>query len=135
LKILAPNHPASPTHPVTSEHVTIVEAFLNGSTNAVVDIFSNSLSRLSRPPLDPIFDTADVKPDFDDLRTFSPQRIESVHGMFESAWHYMFDAIDTQRNPWQLDVASDGAIEAIVNDLVEKFHPKFRYQDGMAWSC
>jgi dCTP deaminase len=102
---MAPNQPASQTHPGTRERIKVVEDFLSGTPNVIVDIFRNSLARLSKPALAPIYDVVDVRTEFDDLRTFSPSRIESAHGLFDSAWRYMFDTIDAEGNPWQLDVA------------------------------
>lgn len=120
LEAVAAGHSASNTHPATLQRASVTEAFLNGNTNNIVSIFQSALLQRSLPPLRPFFEPASVSNDFDDLRTFVPNDIEQVHGMLISAWSYMFDAIDQRRNPWNIARLSEGDIEAITNDLVEK---------------
>ena len=120
LEIIAPSHPASRTHPGTVDRVAVVEAFLTSASDPMVDLFNDTLQRRVLPVLAKIYKIVSISDDFDDLRTHSPDSIEAVHGMLESAWNYMFDVIDNQRNPWQIDGASEGAIETMVNDLTEK---------------
>ncbi len=120
LEIIAPNHPPSMTHPGTADRVAVVDAFLSDAPHLTVNLFQDTLTKRALPNLVKTYHPVSVRDDFDDLRTYSPADIEAVHGMLESAWRYMFDVVDGGRNPWQLDGASEGAIEAIVNDLTEK---------------
>jgi hypothetical protein len=120
LSIIAPNVPPSRTHPSTRERKRVVDAFLAGSSEPIVTMFQNILVRQSLPPLQRVAARVSVDADFDELRTFQANSIEEVHGLYESAWNYMFTAIDGGRNPWEIAPLTEGAIEAISNDLTEK---------------
>lgn len=131
LEAIAPNAPASITHPATSDRVALVDAFLAGAAHPTIDLLQNALNALSLPRLTKVFDTVDVTPEFDDVRTFVPSSIEQVYGIFDSAWTYLFSAIDNQLNPWQLPDRRDGIVEALANDLTEKSIRNFAIRE--AW--
>ena len=120
LEAIAPDAPASFTHPSTADRIATVEAFLSQKNHPIVDLFQISLSARGLPPLSPKFHVVDVTGAFKDLRTFIPTGIPAVHGLFDSAWRFMFDSIDNGRNPWGLASITDGDIERVTNDLVEK---------------
>jgi hypothetical protein len=120
LEAIAPAQPASYTHPATAERVRVVEALLGGRSDPIIDAFQTALVRLGLPALQVAFAPVAVTADFDDVRTFVPSGIEEVYGLFDSAWNYLFDAIDNSRNPWNFQSASAGDIANLTNDLTEK---------------
>jgi len=120
LEAIAPGHPASDTHPATTERVRVVEAFLSGTSDPIIDTFQAALAALGLPTLQVAFKPVAVTADFDDVRTFVASSIEEVFGLFDSAWNYLFDAIDKSRNPWNFQSASAGDIANLTNDLTEK---------------
>jgi hypothetical protein len=120
LEAIASGAPTSVTHPSTQARAAVVDAFLSQSPHPVIDLFQSALSARGLPPLTPVFQTVDVTAPFKDLRTFIPNDISGVHGLFDSAWKFMFDAIDQKSNPWGLASVTDGDVERITNDLVEK---------------
>lgn len=131
LEAIAPNAPVSITHPATAERAALVDAFLAGTAHPTIDLFQNALAALSLPTLTKVFDLVDVAHDFNDVRTFVPSSIEQVYGMYDSAWAYLFNAIDKRLNPWQLSDRRDGIVEALVNDLTEKSIRNFAIRE--AW--
>jgi hypothetical protein len=133
LEAIAPNAAATESHPATADRVALVDAFLAGTAHPTIDLMQNALSKLGLPTLTKVFDSVDVTPDFDDVRTFVPSSIEQVYGMFDSAWAYLFNAIDRQLNPWQLSDRRDGIVEALVNDLTEKSIRNFAIRE--AWDA
>lgn len=133
LETIAAAAPSSPSHPATADRTAVVDAFLGGRSHPIVDALQRALQAVGLPPLKPIFETVDVGPDFDDIRTFSPTRIEQIYGLFDSAWNYLFDAIDTKRNPWGLTPVSDGKVEGLTNDLTEKSIRNFAIRQ--AWNA
>jgi len=130
LEAIAGAAAASQSHPSTVQRVAVVEAFLAGRNHPVVDLFQAALKRLQLPELKIVFETVDVTPDFDDARTFTPKNIEQVYGMFDSAWSYLFTAIDQNRNPWALPVRKDADVESLTNDLTEKSIRNFAIRQG-----
>lgn len=120
LTAIAANNPASYTHPSTIDRVKVVSDFLSQASNPIVDMFTDAVSALGLPSLTIVSSKADLTADFDDLRTFGSSNIKEVFGIFESAWHYMFNAIDNGRNPWGLASVRETDIETLVNDLTEK---------------
>jgi hypothetical protein len=133
LEAIAPNAPASTSHPATADRAALVDAFLAGTAHPTIDLMQNALTALSLPMLATVFDPVDVAPDYDDVRTFVPSSIEQVYGMFDSAWAYLFNAIDNQLNPWHLPDRRDGVVEALANDLTEKSIRNFAIRE--AWSA
>ncbi len=120
LRAIASNHPASFTHPATTDRADVVADFLAQTPNSIVDMFADALSSLGLPSLAIVSSEADLKADFDDLRTFASADTGEVFGIFEAAWAYMFDLIDNKRNPWGLASVGQAEVEALVNDLTEK---------------
>jgi hypothetical protein len=120
LEAIAPNVSSSLTHPATADRAALVDAFLAGGSHPIIDLVQNALQALQLPTLTPIFQRVEVGADYDDIRTFVPASMEQVYGLFDSAWNYLFDAIDNNRNPWNFSSAKDGDIEVLTNDLTEK---------------
>lgn len=133
LEAIAPNAPVSSSHPATVDRAALVDAFLAGVSHPTIDLMQNALTALRLPTLKKIFDPVDVAPDFDDIRTFVPSSIEQVYGLFDSAWGYLFNRIDSQLNPWHLPDRRDSVVEALANDLTEKSIRNFAIRE--AWGA
>lgn len=131
LEAIAPNQPASATHPSTADRVALVDAFLAGKSDPIIDMFQKALSVRGQRPLANMFEAISVGPAFDDLRTYPPGNMKEVYGIFDSAWNYLFDAIDQHKNPWGVPQISDGYIENLTNNLTEKSVRNFAIKE--AW--
>jgi hypothetical protein len=120
LEAIAPDDPVTVTHPSTLSRVQLVDEFLTGKKNYIVDMFQEILRNRGQPELEVIFSEVSIYSEFNDLRTFAASNMEDVHGLVRSAWGYMFDTINSNRNPWHSAQASADEVERITNDLTEK---------------
>jgi hypothetical protein len=120
LQTIAPNALASYSHPSTADRVALVEKLLTGRNDALIQIFQNTMTRLGAGSLATLFKAPNLKQSFDDVRTYQISDISELHGMFESAWNYLANALDTRSSPWIKLNFTEGDIERVVNDLTEK---------------
>jgi hypothetical protein len=72
LETIAPNAQTSVTHPATSARVQMIEDFLAGRTNPLLQLFQACLQQLQLPPLQVEFRAPNIGPVFDDVRTYDP---------------------------------------------------------------
>jgi hypothetical protein len=120
LETIALGAAASLTHPATTDRVALVNKFLTGQTGGLIDAFQHSLSLLGGVPLSVVYRAPDVKQPFDDIRPYHIADSPELHGIFESAWTYLADALDNRSPPWVKPAFSESEIERVVNDLAEK---------------
>jgi hypothetical protein len=120
LKTIAPNNPTTSTHPSTADRVVLVEKLLSGQNDPLIEMFRGVMAKLGAGSLGPEFKAPTVKQSFDDIRTYRIADIPELHGIFESAWNYLSDALDTRSPPWVKSTFTEGDIEKVVNDLTEK---------------
>jgi hypothetical protein len=118
LETIAPNNPHSMTHPSTASRAALVRDFLAGIGNPTVDLFQTCLNNLGVPSLAVMFDAPNLGK-MDDLKPHSIQSERELHGIFLSGWKYLEAALDSRNPPWSKSM-SDGDIERIINDLIEK---------------
>jgi hypothetical protein len=119
LETIAPESPASSTHPATLDRVNLVESYLSKKTDPIITLFQQCLQHLNAPALTPKFTTTDIRPFFDDLRPYAVADFGELHGLFDVCWTYLCEALDRRTPPWSAN-ANDGEIDRIINDLAEK---------------
>ncbi len=119
LETIAPNQPASPTHPATAARVRLVDEFLSGTNSDLIRLFQSALSTLAAPPLGLKFASPDIVDEFDDIRPYEVRNQQELYGLFAAAWQYLIDLLDKKRTAWASGVSA-AKIEQIVNDLTEK---------------
>jgi hypothetical protein len=118
LAAFAPNNLSSGSHPSTKNRVENIEALLAGKKSPLIDAFSSALSALKLPSLAKKYKEIDLSPALDNARPFTLSSIEEVHGIFDSGWNYLHEALKKTRKPWsQLE---ENKIEKVINDLIEK---------------
>jgi len=118
LQKIAPNAPASETHPATNDRESIAKDFLNKKDNKIIDIFSNALSKLGLQELIIRYKYPDLNSTYGNLRPYAITSNEEVHGIFGAAWEYYDLANQRLHNPWsEIDIMD---ISKIINDLTEK---------------
>ncbi|WP_157861918.1 hypothetical protein [Methylobacterium sp. Leaf361] len=120
LETIAPNAPPSLTHPATAVRVALIEDFLAGRTNQIIDHLQECLMDLGAPALMPLFTLPDISENFNDMRPFVLNTDEHLHGIFEAAWDYLGSCLDARMAPWIAPNFTESDIERIVNDLSEK---------------
>lgn len=126
---------ASATHPATSDRISVVDDFLSGQTNSIVNMFQTALSMRGLPALAQRFVVPDVTPSFHDVRTYPIASDQEFFGFFPAAWRYLEDQLDNRTAPWVRAETSLLRIESIVNDLCEKslrnYEIRVRWKDAV----
>lgn len=120
LQTIAAGAGASATHPATVDRVSLVAKFLSGQSDPLIDMFQSLLNRLGAAPLSIAYRAPDLKKAFDDIRTYQIVDLAELHGIFESAWGYLVDALDNKSPPWAKSHLTDMEIDNVINDLTEK---------------
>jgi hypothetical protein len=120
LQTIAPNAPASISHPSTADRAALVDKLLSGQSDPLIKVFQDSMARLGTGPLSVVFKAPPLKQSFDDIRTHRIADTSELHGIFESAWDYLAEALDRRSPPWIKSNFTEGEIERVVNDLTEK---------------
>jgi hypothetical protein len=91
---------------------------MSGTPHVIVDLFRGTLDALGLAKLEKHYVPPDIGSFFDNIRPYKLKSVQEVHGIFESAYHFLDGAERRDRAPW--DSIDDERIERIVNDLVEK---------------
>lgn len=103
LSAIAPNHPDSPTHPSTAKRTLVVDDFLAGTNNDMVNILQSALSVKKQPPLATRFSIPDIVERFDDVLTYKIAGVEELYGIFAASWNYLEDNLGSRSAPWITD--------------------------------
>lgn len=119
LMAIAPYNPASLTHPATDKRVRVVDDFLNGVNNPVVNAVQKSLNSRRQTELKTRFYLPDVSC-FDDILTYRIKDERELYGIFLAAWNYLHEQVENRSAPWITEDATSSTIERTVNDLTEK---------------
>lgn len=120
LSAIAPNNPDSPTHPATSRRVSVMDDFLSGRSNPVIDLLQQATSARTGSTLSPRFILPDVKRDFDDVLTYRINNDDELFGIFSAGWDYLFEQLAAASAPWIDENLTALGVESTINDLVEK---------------
>lgn len=118
LDSVAHDAPNSRTHPATASRISIIEDFLSGTPNQIVDFYQSILSNRGLPQLKKRYVSPNIKTSFDAIRTYPLANNEELHGLLESGWIYLREAYDQQSEPWR--AMSKQEIMRVINDLIEK---------------
>lgn len=129
LLAIAPHHGASHTHPATAKRVEVIEHFLGGHQEPMVNLFQSTLAARGLPSLSQRFKFPDIQVPFNDVLPCRFSDDAELYGIFPSGWDYLFDQISNRAAPWiDKDVNVHG-IERTVNDLVEKSIRNFEIKE------
>ncbi|WP_292065651.1 hypothetical protein [Marivita sp. XM-24bin2] len=128
---IAPTAVTSFTHPSTASRIQVVNDFLSGTQNPVVDLFQDALANLGLPNLAVRFSEPDVTC-FDDVLTCRLRDESELYGLFLSSWNYLEVQLQKRTAPWITDDATTYTIEKTVNDLTEKSLRNFEISER--WS-
>jgi len=118
LKHIAPNDPASPSHPSTADRVSLIEQFLAGKRAAMIDLLQDALKSLKMPALTVRFVEPEISASFQNIRPYDIKSERELHGILPAAWSFLEKIGPKDAVPWSsLD---DDSIVKTINDLVEK---------------
>lgn len=118
LQQFAPSQPLSATHPATAARQTVVEDFLTGRPNPLVDLFQVALGARGMQPLRIQFRRPPLSEVFGQVRPITPASTDEVFGLLEAAWRFLQDLPAGAPNLWA--ALPDADHERIANDLAEK---------------
>lgn len=120
LSAIAPDDPASHTHPATADRVSVVNEFLSGKSNATISLLQQALSARQLPELKVRFKSPDLESAFDDVLVYRVQDDEELFGIFHASWNYLERQLASRSAPWIVNDTDTSTIEKTVNDLTEK---------------
>lgn len=118
LAAFAGNQPASTTHPATEDRLKVVDEFLAGKSNPILDLFQHTLATMQLNPLQIRYSSPVLEPEFDNVRPYSLSVEQEVHGIFDSGWMYLCESWEKPRGCWS--TLDKSRREQAVNDLIEK---------------
>ena len=118
LDSIASDAPISATHPATADRISVVQDFLSGTPNPIVDFYQDVLKQRGLPELNKRYVSPSIKPNFDAIRTYPIANNEELHGLIDSVWIYLCEAYEQKSEPWS--AMSKQEIMRIINDLIEK---------------
>ena len=124
LKRLAGDNPSSYTHPSTKNRITVVEDFLSGINNPVVEMLNKLIARfhdenkLLCPSLSIPSNEQNIATAFDNIRPHNISNKNEMHAFINSSWTYLCDTWNNPTGVWS--GLSKEVIEKTINDLVEK---------------
>lgn len=120
LQAIAPNNPDSPTHPSTAKRITLIDTFLNGNTDSMIDLLQNATNARTQQILSRKFLTPDINAAFDNVLTYKISNEAELFGIFPASWEYLFKQIDNRTAQWIDNNITTHGIELTINDLTEK---------------
>lgn len=120
LSAIAPNNPDSRTHPSTAKRTLVVDNFLAGTDDDMVNILQSALANQNQPLLAVRFSIPDVVKRFDDVLTYKISGVDELYGIFAASWDYLHDNMDSRTAPWITNNTNEFVIEKTVNDLTAK---------------
>lgn len=118
LKQFCPDEPVAPSHPSTAARFALMDDFVNGRSNKIIDLFQAALAARGLKPLAKRYLPANINTCFASVRPCLPASNQEVFGLFPDGWDFL-------NSMWTSPSAnyaslSEEEIERVVNDLAEK---------------
>lgn len=110
---------ASESHPATQDRIDLINRFLAGSQDDLVDLFQECLHQQQAPALKRRYADVDVATPFDDLRPCRVSSDAELHGLFSATWDYLTQVAGGHRPALAKDHGF-AEVDRTVNDLLEK---------------
>ncbi len=118
LQEFCPNQAVQVSHPSSAARYKVLEDFVAGVPNPIVDLFQAALAQRGLQSLSPRFDAIQLAPTMGAVRPFAPQSDRELFGLFESGWRFLSGQWKSGDGSWG-HLSADERIE-VANDLVEK---------------
>ncbi|WP_431099018.1 hypothetical protein [Polaromonas aquatica] len=118
MKEFCPEQKVKPTHPSSAARYKVLDDFVAGVPNPIVDMFQRALAARQLPSLHPRFDSIELGSTIGAVRPFAPKSDRELFGLFESGWRFLSTQWPGGSGSWE-HLAEHQRIE-VANDLVEK---------------
>ena len=118
LKSFAPANGVTLTHPATQDRLDLIEKFLSGVSDPIIQMFNQALKALNLPELKINYTKPNVEDCFNNFRPYFIASDAELHGIFDASWTYLERVIAKPDGFWEN--LSEDQIEKIINNLVEK---------------
>ncbi len=115
---IAGKNPPSITHPSTQDRVKVVDDFLNGTPNIIIDMFNAVLNSNSLPLFKHKTIGIDIAKSFNNIRPYKINNEVELHAFIAESWSFLREMDRAPKDKWNY-IPKD-QIEKSVNDLVEK---------------
>ncbi len=106
------------THPATDDRLALIDVFLEGKQNNIIDLFQKSLTNLGLRKLEIAFSVPDISEAFDNVRPYAIKDEKELHGIFEAGTTYLQQMLETPKCSWI--EAGESTTERVISNLVEK---------------
>ncbi len=118
LQEFCPSNKMGASHPSTAARLTLMNDFLAGTANPIVDLFQSALAARGLPPLAPAFAPVSLTQCFGNVRPFTPSSDAELFGLFQAGWIFLMEQWSAASGSWQR-LAEDDRVR-VANDLTEK---------------
>jgi hypothetical protein len=118
LQQFCPEDEVTHTHPASADRFALLDDFLEGRPNPIIDMFQTTLTQLELPPLARRFDTVALEHSLGNVRPFDVSSDRTLFGLFESGWDFLMRQWNAGAGDWE-HIAQDDRVD-VVNDLIEK---------------
>jgi hypothetical protein len=118
LNEIAGEDPPSKTHPSTQDRIKVVDDFLNGIQNDIIDMFNTVLKSNNLPLLQYTTTNMDISRSFNNIRPYEIKNKDELHAFIGESWIFLREMFHEPKDKWAY--IPKVQIEKSVNDLVEK---------------
>lgn len=118
LQQFCPEDEVTYSHPASADRFALLNDFLEGRANPIIDMFKTTLNQLALPPLTRRFDAVDLAPTLGNVRPFDVSSDRALFGLFESGWDFLMKQWNAGSGDWE-HIPQDDRVD-VVNDLIEK---------------
>lgn len=118
LEEFCPDDDYTPTHPSSSARFALMDDFLAGRQNPIIDLYQVALKARGLPQLQLNFAGVALDDCYGDVRPFTPKSDADVFGLFDASWTFLVDQWSSPTEVWS-KLGEDDRVRA-VNDLTEK---------------
>ncbi len=135
LNEFASDAPDSYSHPATNKRIKIMTAFLEGISNDIIDIFTDTLNHLKLPSLRKRFITPNLDDCYNNIRPYPINDKKELHGILTGGWNHLI-SISENNESCLKDISNEFEPARIINDITEKsirnMILKSKWQNGTA---
>ncbi len=112
------DEPVSKSHPSTTARFQVMDDFLSGRSNKIVDLFQQALKARGLGALSARYAASNASTVFESVRPCSPSSDGEIFGLFKEGWSFLHKTWNARGTNYKS--LSEAEVERVVNDLTEK---------------